>query len=263
MGEMMGEKERRVSSADKVLTLLEHISDTPQGISLAMLTRTTGMAKTTAFRILETLCARQYVIQDGDTERYLLGLKSLELGMKGLMNANLVEVAIPYLKKLSANTGETCFLGVYHGGHVVYLYKSEGTLSIQTNARLGARFPAYCTGIGKALLAFQPQAEIDAVLARPLPAVTASTIADRVALYDALADIRLKGYAMDNEENEEGLTCIARPLFNYSSDVVGAISVAGPTPRMLAKLSGTSDALAQVCGVISRRLGHLAAAASP
>ena len=254
----MTEKKGASSSADKVLTLLEHISDCPNGVSLAALTRATGMAKTTAFRILETLRERQYVIYDGDTERYLLGLKSLELGMKGLMNANLVEVAIPYLKKLSARTGETCFLGVYNAGHVVYLYKSEGTLSIQTNARLGARLPAYCTGIGKALLAFQPLAEIDAVLARPLAAVTASTIADRVTLYEALADIRLKGYAMDNEENEEGLSCIARPLFNYSDEVVGAISVAGPTPRMLAKIAETGEALAQVCSLISQRLGHLA-----
>lgn len=126
--------------------------------------------------------------------------------------------------------------------------------SIQANARL----PAYCTGIGKALLAFQPLAEIDAVLARPLAAVTASTIADRVTLYEALADIRLKGYAMDNEENEEGLSCIARPLFNYSDEVVGAISVAGPTPRMLAKMDEVGEALAQVSALVSQRLGHLA-----
>ena len=92
--------------------------------------------------------------------------------------------------------------------------------SIQANARL----PAYCTGIGKALL----------------------------------ADIRLKGYAMDNEENEEGLSCIARPLFNYSDEVVGAISVAGPTPRMLAKMDEVGEALAQVSALVSQRLGHLA-----
>ncbi|KJM59650.1 transcriptional regulator [Pluralibacter gergoviae] len=253
----MAEKKEASSSADKVLTLLEHISDFPDGISLAALTRATGMAKTTAFRILERLRERQYVIQDGDTERYLLGLKSLELGMKGLMNANLVEVAIPYLKKLSAKTGETCFLGVYSGGHVVYLYKSEGTLSIQTNARLGARFPAYCTGIGKALLAYQPLAEIDAVLSQPLRAVTDKTLVDRVALYEALADIRLRGYSRDDEENEEGLTCIARPVFNYTDEIVGAISVAGPTHRVVPKIDEINRELEKVCTIISQRLGHI------
>lgn len=245
------------SNIDKVLTILEEISNHSDGISLAELVKQTDIPKTTAFRILETLKERQYVTLDAITERYILDLKSLELGMKGLMNVNLVEVAIPYLKKLSSKTSETCFLGVYNAGFVVYLYKSEGTLSIQTNAKLGARLPAFCTGIGKALLAFQPQEEIDRVLNEPLTRFTERTIVDRVALYETMADIRLKGYSLDNEENEEGLTCVARPVFNYTGSVVGAISVAGPTHRMLRKTDEVSEELAQVCSLISRRLGHV------
>ncbi|VFS55282.1 Pectin degradation repressor protein kdgR [Leminorella grimontii] len=129
------------SNIDKVLTILEEISNHSDGVSLAELVKQTDIPKTTAFRILETLKERQYVTLDVITERYILDLKSLELGMKGLMNVNLVEVAIPYLKKLSSKTAETCFLGVYNAGFVVYLYKSEGTLSIQTNAKTG-RSPA-------------------------------------------------------------------------------------------------------------------------
>lgn len=256
----MSDKENGgASNTDKVLSLLEEISNHSDGITLTELTKRTHIAKTTTFRILESLKERQYVIQDAGTERYLLGLKSLELGMKGLMNVNLVEVAIPYLKKLSARTSETCFLGVYNSGHVVYLYKSEGTLSIQTNAKLGTRLPAYCTGIGKALLAFQPLSEIDEVLKNPLPAVTDKTIVDRVMLYETLADIRLTGYSMDNEENEEGLTCIARPVFNYMDENVGAVSVAGPTHRMLPKIEEINKELDAVCTMISQRLGHLPA----
>lgn len=245
------------SGVDKVLTLLEEISDHPEGISLAELVKRTGIAKTTAFRILETLTEREYVMLDGMTERYHLYLKSLELGIKGLMNVNLVEAAIPCLKTLSANTFETCFLGVYNSGHVVYLYKSEGTLSIQTHARLGARLPAYCTGIGKALLAYQPLEEIDRVLNEPLTAFTENTLVDRVALYEALADIRLKGYALDNEENEVGLTCVARPIFNYAREIVGALSVAGPTHRMQLKIDEVNEELEQACSLISRRLGFI------
>ena len=255
----MSEKEKgSPSSTDKVLSLLEVISDRSEGISLTELTQKTNIAKTTTFRILETLKERQYVIQDIATERYLLGLKSLELGMKGLMNVSLVEIAIPYLKKLSSKTAETCFLGVYNSGHVVYLYKSEGTLSIQTNARLGARLPAYCTGIGKALLAFQPLSEIDKVLNQKLPRITDKTIVDRVELYESLANIRLKGYSVDNEENEEGLTCVARPVFNYTDDIVGAISVAGPTNRIRPKIEEINQELSIVCSMISQRLGYLA-----
>lgn len=254
---MSNDENSNASGVDKVLTILEEISDHSEGISLAELVKRTRIAKTTLFRTLETLKDRQYVMLDNATERYHLDLKSLELGIKGLMNVNLVEASIPYLKTLSAKTSETCFLGVYNSGHVVYLYKSEGTLSIQTNARLGARLPAYCTGIGKALLAFQPLEEIDRVLNEPLHPFTDKTIVDRVALYEVLADIRLKGYSLDNEENEEGLTCVARPVFNYTGAVVGALSVAGPTHRMERKIAQVNDELEQACSLISRRLGFI------
>lgn len=254
---MSNDENANASGVDKVLTLLEEISEHSDGISLAELVKRTGIAKTTAFRTLETLRQRQYVMQDSGTERYHLDLKSLELGIKGLMNVNLVEVSIPYLKTLSAKTSETCFLGVYNAGHVVYLYKSEGTLAIQTHARLGARLPAYSTGIGKALLAFQPLEEIDRVLSEPLVPFTDNTVTERVALYEMLADIRLKGFSLDNEESEEGLTCVARPVFNYTGGVIGALSVAGPTHRMQRKIAEVNEELEQACLLISRRLGFI------
>lgn len=248
---------RTVSGIDKALTLLEEISNHPEGLCLTDLVKHTGMAKTTLFRMLEILKTRHYVRLDGATERYHLDLKSFELGIKGIRNISLVEAAIPYLKKLSTLTQETCFLGVYHSGCVVYLYKSEGTLAIQTHAQLGSRLPAWCTGIGKALLAFQPQEEIDKVLSEPRRAFTEKTLVDRVALYEALADIRLRGFALDNEENEEGLTCVARPIFNFSGGVTGAISVAGPTHRMQRKLAEADRALAEATLALSRRLGYI------
>lgn len=254
---MTKESQANSSSIDRVLTILEEISNHSDGISLAELVKNTEIPKTTAFRVLETLKERQYVSLDHLTERYNLDLKSLELGIKGLMNVNLVEVSIPYLKTLSSSTFETCFLGVYNSGHVVYLYKSEGTLSIQTSAKLGARLPAYCTGIGKALLAFQPLEEIDAVLDKPLTKYTEKTVIDRMKLYEVLADIRIKGFSLDNEENEEGLTCVARPIFNYTGNVIGAISVAGPTHRMVSKIDRVNEELAHVCLLISRRLGYI------
>lgn len=245
------------SSIDKVLTILETVSNHPTGISLADLAKNTNIAKTTVFRILDTLKVREYVTLDSLTERYILDIKSLELGIKGLMNVNLVEVAIPYLKTLSSMTQETCFLGVYNSGYVVYLYKSEGTLSIQTNAHLGSRMPAYCTGIGKALLAHQSQEEIEQRLKEPLVQYTENTITSQNRLYEELTDIRSKGYSCDNEENEEGLTCVAKPIFNYTGKVIGAISVAGPTNRMKPKIDLAVEDLKNVCQVISRRLGYI------
>lgn len=250
-------RDNQNSALDKTLTILETISNYSAGISLAEITKLTKIAKTTVFRALEILKKREYVSFDPLTERYMLDMKSLELGIKGLMNIDLVEISIPYLKKLSSKTNETCFLGVYNNGYVVYLYKSEGTLAIQTNSKLGSRMPTYCTGIGKALLAYQTQEEIDKVLNTPLTKITNKTITDRVELYNVLADIRINGYSIDNEEVEEGLTCVAKPVFNYTNTVVGAISVAGPTARMIPKLDTVISDLQNVCNSISRRLGYI------
>lgn len=245
------------TTIDKTMTILETISNYSGGISLADIAKVTNIPKTTTFRILESLKAREYVCVDKISEKYLLDIKSLELGMKGLMNVNLVEISIPFLKMLSSKTKETCFLGVYNKGYVVYLYKSEGTMSIQTNARLGSRIPAYCTGIGKALLAYQPFDEIDRVLKEKLEKITENTITDRLQLYNALSDIRLRGYSYDNEENEKGLTCVAKPIFNHTGSILGAISVAGPTYRMDPKIDYVCEELTQVCQTISRRLGYI------
>jgi Transcriptional regulator len=252
-------KQDTSSNLDKVLTILEEISDHPAGISLAELSKRTLIAKTTIFRILESLKAREYVTMTPETERYTLDIKSLELGIKGLMNANLVEIAIPYLKKFSSTTSETSFLGVYNQGEVVYLYKSEGALSIQTDAQLGSRKPAYCTGVGKALLAFQPEEEIERVLSMPLAKVTRGTITDKDKLREVLRQIREQGYALDDEENEEGLTCVAMPVFNYTGAVVGSISLSGPTPRIKSKMGWAGDLLREYCHAISRRLGYIGA----
>lgn len=249
-------KEINKSTIDKALTMLEKISDYPNGISLSDISKITNIPKTTTFRILEILKTREYVTIDNISEKYILDIKSFELGMKGLMNINLVEVSIPFLKTLSNKTNETCFLGVYNSGYVIYLYKSEGTMSIQTNARLGSRIPAYCTGIGKALLAYQPLDEIESVLNGKLDKITDKTIVDKVDLYNILANVRLQGYAFDHEENEEGLTCIAKPIFNHTGSIVAAISVAGPTYRMTSKLNLVIEELNSVCQTVSRRLGY-------
>lgn len=245
------------SNIDKTLTILEAISNSQKGISLAELAKLTKIPKTTTFRILEALKNREYVAYEEMSERYLLDIKALELGIKGLLNINLVDVSIPYLKNLSGVTNETCFLGVYNHGYVIYLYKSEGNMSIQTNARLGSRMPAYCTGIGKALLAHQPLDEIDRVLSQPLEKITENSIVDRIELYNTLAKIRVDGYSFDNEENEEGLTCVARPIFNYTGKIVGAISVAGPTYRMKNKLEMVIANLQSICTTISRQMGYI------
>lgn len=151
------------------------------------------------------------------------------------MNISLVGISIPFLKKLAAKLNETCFLAVYHDGSVIYLYKAEGELAVKTNSHIGSRMPVYCTGLGKSLLAYQPLVEINKVLSRPLVQFTSKTIVDREAIHNSLAKVCIDGYSMDDEEVEEGLTCIAVPIFIKQNQVVEAITIAGSSFRIIQK----------------------------
>jgi IclR family transcriptional regulator, KDG regulon repressor len=247
----------KVSSVDKTLSILELIARHAKGVSLAELVKNIDIPKTTAHRILDVLTARGYVDWRADSERYSLGIKALELGISGLVGLDIVEVAIPYLQDLSAQVGETSFLCVYNNGDVVYLYKAEGTRSIQTTARLGSRRPAYCTALGKAILAHLPIEETDRIFEKKLVKFTDKTVIERVRLYEEFAQARTNGYAVDDEGIEVQLTCVAVPIYDYTGRVIGAISLSGPTSRVHGEWDTNIAALTEAGRVISKRLGYV------
>lgn len=245
------------TGVDRTLNILEFVARHGRPVSLAEVAKGVDMPKTTAHRILEILAGRDYVEWHADSEKFTLGLKALEVGVSGLVGLDIVDVAIPYLQELSAAVGETSFLAVYNNGDVVYLYKAEGTGSIQTTARLGSRRPAYCTALGKVILANLPVEDADRVLDKKLIRFTERTVVDRVKLYEEFAKTRSTGYAIDDEGIEVGLYCLAVPIYNYTGSVVGAISISGPTARMLEQWDRMIDALKGAGDMISRRLGYV------
>lgn len=247
------------SSVDKTLNVLEAVAQNAKGLSLAEIVKLVAIPKTTAFRILEILAGREYVTWNKENERYYIGIKALEIGLSGLIGQDIVDVSIPYLQELSMSVGETSFLAVYNNGDVVYLYKAEGTGSIQTTAQLGSRRPAYCTALGKVILANLSIEEADRVFEKKLNRLTEKTIVDRVKLYEEFANIRAKGFAVDDEGVEYGLYCLAVPIYNYTGKVVAAISVSGPIKRLHENLERVTEELMQVGATISRRLGFVAA----
>ena len=251
--------EKLNSSIDKTLSILEFISGNSRGVSLADIVKSLGIPKTTAFRILGVLLAREYVGWDRDSEQYSIGLKTLEIGLSGLIGQNIVEISIPHMQDLSLALGETSFLAVHNRGDVVYLYKAEGTLSMVTRCTLGSRRPAYCTGLGKAILANLPIEESERVFEKPLEKLTDKTVVDRIALLEEFARIRQDGYAVDDEGIEYGLYCMAVPVFDYTGRVVAAISVSGPIERMHENREKIVEKLRSVGGVVSKRLGHIEA----
>ena len=247
------------SNVDKTLSVLEAVAQNSKGLSLADLVKSVGIPKTTAFRILEILSAREYVTWNKENERYYIGIKALEIGISGLIGQDIVDVSIPYLQELSTTVGETSFLAVYNNGDVVYLYKAEGTSSIQTTARLGSRRPAYCTALGKVILANLPIEETDRVFEKKLGKFTEKTVIDRIRLYEEFAHIRTDGYSVDDEGVEYGLYCLAVPIYNYTGGVIAAISVSGPIKRLNENKEKVVEELRNVGGVISKRLGYVKA----
>ena len=251
--------EKLNSGIDKTLSILEFISRNARGVSLADIVKSVGVPKTTAFRILEILLSREYVTWNQESEKYSIGLKTLEIGLSGLIGQDIVEISIPYLQELSATVGETSFLAVYNSGDVVYLYKAEGNQSIVTTATLGTRRPAYCTALGKAILANLPIEESDRIFEKPLEKLTEKTIVDRLRLLEEFADVRLNGYSVDDEGIEHGLYCMAVPIYNYTGQVVAAISISGPVKRVTENRQKIVEELKSIGGMISRRLGYVKA----
>ncbi|WP_334320484.1 IclR family transcriptional regulator [Gilliamella apicola] len=245
------------SAIDKAIAVLDVISNCAAGVTITEIVEATKLNKIIIKKILNTLLDREYVFLDEKSGKYTLGFKSLELGISSLVNVNIVDIAIPHVKSLSNTINETCFLGVYNSGNVVYLYKSEGNNAIHTSSNLGHMRPAYCTGLGRILLAHQSQDEIERILQSSLPQYTQKTITDSQQLNELLAKVRRENIAYDWEEVEEGLVCVASGIFNYSNEVVAALSIAGPSHRMHNQIEKCASLLKETTNLISKRLGYI------
>ena len=189
----------------------------------------------TAHRLLGTLVARGYAAQSPASGRYLLGYKLLEL-TSGLQDRleRLRTAARPHLEAIQAETGETTNLVVLEGRNVVYIDSVSGTRSVRLFTEIGHAIPAHTSGAGKALLAWREPADVEALFGgAPLAASTPRTLTTLDALQEDLGRIRRRGYATDNEEHELGVACVATPVLDPPGLPLAAISVSGPTPRIL------------------------------
>jgi IclR family transcriptional regulator, acetate operon repressor len=236
----------KVDAAAKALELLSVFSFREPRLSLAELAARTGIPRATAFRLLSTL--EQSGFLDKVHGAFQPGIKCFVLGNIVAGGLDLRETARPHLVALREATRETTQIAILDHWQVVYLERMLSSLSVgYMRSRAGAILPAYCTGLGKTLLAFRPEAEVRAWAAtQKFAALTPRTITSAKRLLKDLAGIRERGYGLDEEEREKGVTCVAAPIFNHTGDVVAAISVAGPTERMPRALVGSDVAAAVV-----------------
>lgn len=249
---------KEASIVDRALGILQYLARHPGEHGVRALSAALDLSPSTVHRLLESLSRSGFVRQNTATEKYTVGAQAVQLGIAALGSFDITAVAPPCLRTLVAETGESAFLAVLDDGEMVYLYKEEGSRAIRTTARLGSRRPVHCTALGKSFLATMPPAEARAILERKgMPALTAHTITDLIRMWQELADIRLRGYAVDREEVELGLMCLAAPVRDYSGQTVAAISMAGPLERMQPNEEHYGQRIAAAAREISLSLGYV------
>jgi DNA-binding IclR family transcriptional regulator len=222
----------RIKVVEKALAILDLFGDSPGDLTLTQIGERLGMSKPTAFRIINVLEQGDYLERAPGSQGWRLGLKLHRLGSLVESTTAIQRLAHPFLAELAESCHETVHLTVLNKGEALYLDKIEGNHSVRVVSRIGQRLPAHCSGVGKVLLAHLPDDEVEAVVAeRGLPRLTPATITQREALQAELRRVRQQGYAIDNEEIEIGLKCVAAPVRDASDRVVAAISVSVPKFR--------------------------------
>jgi DNA-binding IclR family transcriptional regulator len=259
----MPERRNSVQSLERAFDLLEALSAGGE-LGVTELANRTGLVPSTAHRLLHTLAKRGYVSQSTESGRYLLGYKVVEVA-SGLEHRleRLRVVARPHLERIQRATGETVNLVVLDADRVVYVDQVEGSRSVRMFTTVGTSVPAHTTGSGKAIMAAGPPETVAALYRgrEPLERLTARTLVTLEALEDDFLRIRRRGYALDNEEHEEGVGCVATPVFDHSGRPCAAISVSGPSSRILhANTAELGALLVEHAGEVSATLGHEAAA---
>jgi len=248
-----------VQSVVKAIEILEAFTDRDDELGVIDLCNRLGLSKNNITRLLQTLQERGYIEQNKITGNYRLGLKIFEMGQIFFKKMGLLKQVRPVMESLESRCDEAVYVAVLQAGEVVYLDMVETTHSVRAISRVGWRLPAYCTAVGKCQLAFLAEAELESLLnSLTLEQLTKNTITEKGRLRHHLAQIAEQGYAVDNEECEEGIKCVGVPVWDYTRTPVASICISGPSSRMTdERIKKELVALVKEAGVeISRKLGY-------
>ena len=244
---------------ERTLNLIKLLAD-GKPRALTDISRELEISSSTVFRILATLVSHNFIQKDDGSGEYRLGISCLEMAGAFFNTIDIRQEALPELERLRDITSETVHLGLLDKMEVVYLEKIHGLHAIGLmSSRVGGRSPAYCTGLGKALLAYEdPRIVRRYFLEHGLQKFTSNTITEIDALMKELDRIRTRGYALDEGEHEEGVRCVAVPIVDFSYHTVAAISISGPSDRLdpFAEESKMLRWIQESADVISKRMGH-------
>jgi DNA-binding IclR family transcriptional regulator len=251
-------KRMRLSSVANSIRLTKAFSETEYEMGISALASRLGLAKSTVHRLATTLVEYDILEQNRETGKYRLGLALFELGTLVRRKMDTASESRAQMYSLAEMTGETVQLAVFDHLSVLYIRILESRQAVRMSTIAGSRAPAHCTSVGKVLLSHQPAEVVRQVTEQGLKRFTTNTITEPGVLAEELAAIRAKGYAIDDEEIEVGLRCVAAPIRNHTGRVIAAISVAAPVQRMTKKnVQTTAPTVVAAADAISRRLGFL------
>lgn len=216
-----------IQSLARGLTILDILSQSPEGASITEVAEILGVDKGSASRLMSTLARYGYSEKDAFTRRYVLGPQVVRLGGRYLSRMSLIESARPFLRKLMERTGECAHLAILAQGKALYIDQVESPATLRVNVQVGQMAPLHCTALGKILLAFSA-----GELPNQLESFTPNTITDLEFLLSHLESVRQLGYALDNEEFDPCVCCIAVPVYDLRNRVVAAMGISGPATRL-------------------------------
>jgi IclR family KDG regulon transcriptional repressor len=249
-------KAGRLSSVATAMLLLKCFTDAQYELGIGALSRQLGLAKSTVHRLAATLLEAGMLDQNKDNGKYRLGLTVFERGSLARRKMDLYNEAKVFLHELRRQTGESINLAILRDESLIYLNSLESPSAIKVRSHMGMRLPPHCAAEGKVLLAFGAEEDANRIIALGLRAQTANTITDPAAFREELSAVKNRGYAVDFEESEIGVRCIAVPVFSGDSELVAAVGIAGPIQRLTKRtLMSHLPALNSAAESISIHLG--------
>lgn len=242
-----------IQSLSRGLKILDLLSHTQDGLSITELAAELKVDKGSASRLVATLAKYGYTDKDPVSRRYRLGAKVVSLSRHKLSQLNWRDTAHRYMLQLMEQTGECAHLGIYAQGKVLYIDQVESPATLRVNAQIGQMSPLHCTALGKILLTYGHFNIPD-----PLEKRTGQTITSISILQEHLEQIRKLGYAVDDEEFDIGVRCIAVPVFDTDGNLAGSIGISGPATRMITtRLPELADIVVCIGKELSRELSFI------
>lgn len=247
-----------IKSLDRALDILELIVGKENGMGVTEISRELDIHKSTVYRLLDTLKFRGYLEKNEDNHKYIAGINLFELSSKVLNDIDSRMRVRPYLEELMEKTKETIHLGILDEGEVIYLDKVESTATIRMYSQVGKRVPAHSTSLGKAIMAHIKEEKVKDILKeKGMEAKTKNTITELAQFLKHLNQVRKQGYAVDDEEQEEDIRCIAGPIFNHRGEIVAAFSISAPITRMTEeRMDVLAELVVEYSNKMSRSLGY-------